>query len=66
MCVISNSIFLHGCCPFSALASYGICQTGCNALVISCYAAAGLVFGTVTTGAGVPAAALSQKFLNFG
>ena len=33
-------------------------------VVISCYA--GLVFGTVTAGAGVPAAALSQKFLNFG
>ena len=36
--------------------AYGICQTGCNALVVSCYAAAGFTFGTVTAGTGVPAA----------
>lgn len=36
--------------------SYGICQTGCNAVVVACYAAAGFTFGTVTAGAGVPAA----------
>ncbi|PNH03832.1 hypothetical protein TSOC_010074 [Tetrabaena socialis] len=35
--------------------SYGICQTGCNALVVSCYTAAGFTFGTVTAGAGIPA-----------
>lgn len=35
--------------------SYGICQSACNALVVSCYAAAGFTFGTVTAGAGVPA-----------
>mmetsp|Transcript_45736 Transcript_45736/g.129547 ORF Transcript_45736/g.129547 Transcript_45736/m.129547 type:complete len:90 (-) Transcript_45736:199-468(-) len=34
--------------------SYGICQTGCNALVVSCYAAAGFTFGTVTAGASTP------------
>lgn len=34
--------------------AYGICQTGCNALVVTCYTAAGAVFGTVTAGAGVP------------
>lgn len=28
------------------LLAYGICQTGCNALVVSCYAAAGFTFGT--------------------
>ncbi|KAG2208688.1 hypothetical protein INT47_007787 [Mucor saturninus] len=38
--------------------AYGICQTGCNALVVTCYTAAGAVFGTVTAGAGVPAAIL--------
>ena len=27
--------------------AYGICQTGCNGLVVACYAAAGAVFGTV-------------------
>lgn len=26
--------------------SYAICQTGCNALVVACYAAAGFTFGT--------------------
>lgn len=26
--------------------AYGVCQTGCNALVVSCYAAAGFTFGT--------------------
>ena len=36
--------------------AYGICQSGCNALVVSCYAAAGFTFGTVTAGAGIPAA----------
>lgn len=32
--------------------SYGICQTGCNALIVSCYAAAGFTFGTITVGLG--------------
>ncbi|KAG3118928.1 hypothetical protein PI124_g7542 [Phytophthora idaei] len=30
--------------------AYGICQTGCNAVAVACYAAAGAVFGTVTGG----------------
>ena len=36
--------------------AYGICQSGCNSLVVACYAAAGATFGTVTAGVGVPAA----------
>eukprot|EP01041_Mallomonas_annulata_P003066 gene3066-6012_t len=36
--------------------AYGICQSGCNALVVSCYLAAGFTFGTITAGAGTPAA----------
>ena len=32
--------------------AYGICQTGCNAIAVACYAAAGAVFGTVTAGIG--------------
>ncbi len=36
--------------------AYGICQTGCNAMVVACYAAAGFTFGTVTAGVGIPAA----------
>ncbi|KAL7316134.1 hypothetical protein PS15m_005271 [Mucor circinelloides] len=38
--------------------AYGICQTGCNALAVACYGAAGFTFGTVTAGAGVPAVIL--------
>lgn len=30
--------------------AYGLCQTGCNGLAVACYAAAGVVFGTVTAG----------------
>ncbi|KAI3410909.1 hypothetical protein GPALN_002991 [Globodera pallida] len=30
--------------------AYGICQAGCAALVVTCYTAAGAVFGTVTAG----------------
>ena len=37
-------------------AAYGICQTGCNAMVVACYGAAGYTFGTMTAGAGIPAA----------
>lgn len=37
------------------LASYGICQTGCNAVAMACYTAAGFTFGTVTAGTGIPA-----------
>ena len=36
--------------------AYGLCQTGCNGIAVACYAAAGYTFGTVTAGAGVPAA----------
>uniref|UniRef100_A0A914HI89 Cysteine-rich protein n=1 Tax=Globodera rostochiensis TaxID=31243 RepID=A0A914HI89_GLORO len=31
-------------------AAYGVCQAGCAAIVVACYAAGGLVFGTVTAG----------------
>jgi hypothetical protein len=36
--------------------AYGICQTGCNAVAVACYAAGGAVFGTVTAGVGTPLA----------
>ncbi|TFK18913.1 hypothetical protein FA15DRAFT_602445 [Coprinopsis marcescibilis] len=35
--------------------AYGICQTGCNAVAVACYAAAGCTFGTVAA----PAAPLA-------
>jgi hypothetical protein len=37
------------------LLAYGICQSGCNAVAVACYGAAGYTFGTVTAGVGVPA-----------
>ncbi|OBZ67208.1 hypothetical protein A0H81_13009 [Grifola frondosa] len=33
---------------FAGPIAYGICQTGCNAVVVVCYAGAGFTFGTVT------------------
>ncbi|KAJ7604390.1 hypothetical protein FB45DRAFT_1039968 [Roridomyces roridus] len=41
------------------LISYGLCQTGCNTVVVACYAGAGLVFGTVVAAPAAPAAALA-------
>ena len=52
--LILSNISVNG-----GIIGYGICQTGCNALVVSCYAAAGCVFGTVTAGTGVPAAIIA-------
>ena len=43
----------------AGFAAYGICQTGCNMLTVTCFAVGGLVFGTVTGGASAPAAALT-------
>ena len=40
-------------------AAYGICQAGCAALVVACYAAAGVVFGTVTAGVGTAPAIIA-------
>ena len=39
--------------------AYGICQAGCSALVVSCYAAGGFTFGTITAGVGAPAVVLA-------
>uniref|UniRef100_T1JSV1 Cysteine-rich protein n=1 Tax=Tetranychus urticae TaxID=32264 RepID=T1JSV1_TETUR len=39
-------------------AAYGICQTGCNAAAVACYAAAGATMG-VTFGASAPPAVLA-------
>ncbi|KZV67638.1 hypothetical protein PENSPDRAFT_47648 [Peniophora sp. CONT] len=39
--------------------AYGICQTGCNAVVVACYAGAGAVFGTVVAAPAAPAAILA-------
>ncbi|KAK0446012.1 uncharacterized protein EV420DRAFT_911665 [Desarmillaria tabescens] len=39
--------------------AYGICQTGCNTVVVACYAAAGFTFGTVIAAPAAPAAVLA-------
>ncbi|KAF8808935.1 hypothetical protein BYT27DRAFT_7136999 [Phlegmacium glaucopus] len=39
--------------------AYGICQTGCNAVVVACYAAAGFTFGTVVASPAAPAVLLA-------
>jgi hypothetical protein len=36
-----------------------ICSSGCAAVAVACYSAAGAVFGTVTAGVGTPAAILA-------
>ncbi|KAI8064103.1 hypothetical protein BDF21DRAFT_428225 [Thamnidium elegans] len=38
--------------------AYGICQTGCNAVAVACYAAAGVTFGTVSAGLCTPLAVI--------
>lgn len=54
------SLVIIGCilfqCADGGPAAYGICQAGCAAIVVACYAAAGFVFGASTFGAAVPAA----------
>lgn len=39
----------------TALATYGMCQTGCNFLAVACYSAAGAVFGVTCGVAAGPA-----------
>jgi hypothetical protein len=45
------------------LATYGACQTGCNAAWVACVAAAGGTAGVATAGAAVPAAIASCSVL---
>lgn len=51
--LLCNSV-VHG-----GPALYGVCQTGCAAIVCACYASAGFTFGLVTAGVGTPVAILS-------
>lgn len=46
VCGVLAIIFLLSSVTSAGPLSYAICQTGCNALVVSCYAAAGFTFGT--------------------
>lgn len=46
ICAILAIILLSSSVISAGPLSYAICQTGCNALVVSCYAAAGFTFGT--------------------
>lgn len=51
---IIGCILLH--CADAGPSAYGVCKTGCAAVVVACYAGAGAVFGTVSGGVGVPPA----------
>lgn len=42
----------------SGIVSYGVCQTGCNALAVACYAAAGFTMGVPIPGS-TPAAIMA-------
>lgn len=53
-CVLSLGVLSHT--ASAGPLAYGVCQTGCNAVAVACYSAAGYTFGTVTAGAGIPAA----------
>ncbi len=52
-------MLLIASCTEAGPAAYGVCQAGCAALVVACYAGAGAVFGTVTGGVGAPPAILA-------
>jgi hypothetical protein len=43
----------------AALAAYGVCQTGCNGVWVTCCAALGFTAGTFTGGTALPAALAS-------
>merc|ERR1711962_1565893 len=49
----------HTMAGIVGLATYGVCQTGCNTAWVACVAAAGGVAGVSTGGAAVPAAILA-------
>lgn len=59
LAIFLSIIILTTSCIEAGPAAYGVCQAGCAALVVTCYAAAGAVFGTVTAGAGAPAAVIA-------
>jgi len=44
---------------YKNLITGAICSSGCAAVAVACYSAAGAVFGTVTAGVGTPAAILA-------
>ncbi|KDR81157.1 hypothetical protein GALMADRAFT_136196 [Galerina marginata CBS 339.88] len=61
---IAVAPFLIALCTTTSFVSagpifYGICQTGCNAVAVACYAGAGATFGTVVAAAAAPAAILA-------
>ncbi|GAA5804018.1 hypothetical protein EDC94DRAFT_596572 [Helicostylum pulchrum] len=53
--VLLSAIFLSLIgVSYCGLLTYGLCQSGCNALAVACYTAGGATFGTVTAGLGIP------------
>ena len=58
-CIIWMIMFPAADAGIIGLASYGICQTGCNTVWVACVAGAGGTAGVTTGGVGVPAAVLA-------
>ena len=58
-CLLALFIALLLSQAMGGLISYGICQTGCNVLAVTCFAGAGATMGVATGGAAVPAAVLA-------
>jgi len=54
MLVVCNLAASYG--GIVGVATYGLCQTGCNTAWVACVAAAGGTAGVTTAGAAVPAA----------
>lgn len=55
---ISTSTFilaLETIPAYAGPAGYGVCLSGCAAIVVACYAAAGFAFGNVPNSVAVPA-----------
>lgn len=46
ICGVIAIILLFSSVTSAGPLSYAICQTGCNALAVACYGAAGVTFGT--------------------
>ncbi|PWY89453.1 hypothetical protein BO94DRAFT_534229 [Aspergillus sclerotioniger CBS 115572] len=51
------NLLIAGSVVVGGPAAYGVCQAGCSSVVVSCYAAAGFVFGMVPAVAAPPAIA---------
>lgn len=52
-------VVLYAPMAHGGILAYGICQSGCNAVAVACYAAAGFTFGTISAGVAIPPAIIA-------